>query len=120
MDMQSKLYKAVSCNENMVTTVDDETVYEGPFGFVLIGDRLVPYSFIEMVADDIGESVFPYHAILSARDYVSNDLWDRLDEDERQVLGGVILLLIEHKRITVCIEYEDDGEHVCAACATKH
>jgi hypothetical protein len=117
MKMQNSLYRSVNCNRDVVAELVGGDFPEDHFGYVLIDDHIVPNSFIEFVADAVCDTTFPYGAVFSIRDYVTEPLFECLDQEERQVLGGVIMLLIQQGR--VAISFEDDDQ-VGAECAPKH
>lgn len=120
MLLKSKLYSSVSCNKVMVAELVGNDVPEDFFGFVLIGEHIVPNAFIDFVADAVSDTTFSYGAVFSVRDYVTEPLWECLDEDERQVLGGVIMLLIEQGRVAVEFPAEECDCGNSSKGATKH
>jgi hypothetical protein len=120
MAMKSNLYKSVNCNRDAVAELVGSDFPEGHFGFVLIDDHVVPNSFIDFVADALCDTTFPYGAVFSVRDYVTEPLFECLDEDERQVLGGVIMLLIEQGRVAVEFPSEECDCENCSKGNTTH
>jgi hypothetical protein len=117
---KSKLYKSVSCNRDVVAELVGSDLPEDFFGFVLIDKHIVPNSFIDFVADAISSTTFPYGAVVSVRDYVTEPLWEGLDDDERQVLGGVIMLLIEQGRVAVEFTMDECDSEYYSKGAKKH
>lgn len=114
----TKLYPAVNCNPESVEKVFGDEVPDGHFGYVLIDNKPVPFSFIDYVADDVNDRSYPYNAVLSTQDYVSEDLWEALDGNERAVLPGVLMLLIEQGRIAIQFG-ESEEEMICDECKRK-
>jgi hypothetical protein len=120
MKITSKVYTSVNCNRDVVAELVGDAVPDGHFSFVLIDDHIVPNSFIDFVADAVCDTTFPYGSVFSVRDYMTAPLYECLDEEEHQVLGGVIMLLIEQGR--VAIEFppdECDDEDICTGCKNK-
>jgi hypothetical protein len=71
------------------------------FGYILIGDLLVPLSFVETVKDALCGFVFENDFVLSAGDMFETNFLYMLDAHERKVLMSVVLILIEQGKIDV-------------------
>ncbi len=69
------------------------------FGYILIGDLLVPLSFVETVKEALCGFVFQNDFVLSAGDMFEKSFLNALDAYEWQVLMPVALILIEQGNV---------------------
>lgn len=93
---------SANCND---AESDESVVAEVPDfddGFLLMNDHLVPYCFIESVADHLESTVVHRAVVMSVREIVGEAFWQELDIREQQVIGPVLLLLIETGRVALC------------------
>lgn len=108
MSNSTKTFPSVKCNPDVLAELledSPEQVHSGvadcKFGYVLIKDRLVPFSFLNRLADHLVSTVFSFDKIWSPREMCGEPFWSTLDEDERGLLGHCFLILIEQGRIAL-------------------
>lgn len=87
--------------DSLITiTLDDTAKFRGVkdsdeyFNYSIINDRLVPNSFLDRIALHLSDKSLKYGEVLSPRRLCGDDFFFSLTNDERQVLGPCILLLI--------------------------
>jgi hypothetical protein len=80
------------------------------YGYVLIGDLLVPLSFVETIKEAIRGFLFQNDSVLCARDMFETNFLCALDANERKVLMSVVLILIEQGNIDVDMCPADEEE----------
>lgn len=80
--------KHLACLEGQFTA-------EGTYGYVLVNDHLVPYSFISRMANEIHGRIFEYDKVHSLVEIFGEEFLASLNSTEREVLGACMLLLIE-------------------------
>lgn len=108
MTNSTKLFPSVKCNHNVLVELLEDSpeqahpsIADRKFGYVLINDRLVPFSLLNRLEDHLGSTVFSYDKIWSPREMCGETFWSTLDEDERGLLGHCFLILIEQGRIAL-------------------
>ena len=94
-------FPSVNCDIDTVRDLVCANVCEGQFGYFLIEGRLVPYVFLDFLADCLADIAIDYNAVFSPREMCGEELWDSLDEDEQHVAGHCLLLLIEQGRLEI-------------------
>lgn len=99
MKNANSAFPSVNCDINTVRELVCANVAKGQFGYFLIEGRLVPYAFVDFLADCLADFSFDYNAVISPREMCGGALWDELDEDEQHVAGHCLLLLIEQGRL---------------------
>jgi len=70
-------------------------------GYALIDGRLVPETFIQLVATELQDCVFDYGFVLAEEDIFDQEFVDTLDEMEYAVLMPVVLQLIARDQFPV-------------------
>lgn len=101
------------CNKDMVAELVGDDVPDGNYGYLLIRDRLVPYSFLQRLVTHLLPATFEYGAVFSAEEMVGSQFLSTLNEGERQVLGDCLLYLIKEGRIAVYFpgdEFDEDSD----------
>lgn len=63
-------------------------------GFILIGEKIVPMTFIRRVADQFLGLQFDYGVVLDKTEIFAEDFLARLDANEHEVLMSVVLEVI--------------------------
>jgi len=64
------------------------------YGYVLVGNDLVSFKFIESVRMHLYQNPLNYVSIIDAEAMVDKDFWDSMDVDERKMVGPSLLILI--------------------------
>ena len=110
--MENKKYTKVSLteenfyNETFFTKIDSTS---GPAYFIL-KDKLVPYSFLSRVSNQIktefepGEIIFPEHEC-------TEEFYESLTDNERQVFMDCVLLTV-NRRATISFYIEEGSESI--------
>lgn len=121
----TSLYPYVFCDAEMVEQQIEKgrklgckTPMPEQFGYSLIGDKLVPISFEQRVADQLLGLDFPYGRVLSQEDIFTEDFLARLDANEHEVLMPVLLELVARGEFPVDLlaprvhdyEWENEAE----------
>lgn len=121
----ANLYPYVFCDAEMVEQQIEKGRKLGckkplpeKFGYSLIGDKLVPISFDERVADQLLGLDYPYGYVLSKEDIFNSDFLDSLDVNEHAVLMPVLLELVARGEFPVDLlaprvhdyEWENEAE----------
>jgi hypothetical protein len=98
--VNSSLYPSTPCNLAFVQLMTEEgsaNGYATPApelcGFTLMGNRLVPETFVQNVQAQLENFVFDYGAVLSQEILFDLEFLDLLDADQRTVLMPTVLLL---------------------------
>ena len=114
MKIESELYKSATCNAaTLAELVDDIPEQAAPMaaygavGYYAIDGHLVPYSFIDRLADHLVDFVFDYDVVLSPREMVGDEFWEDLDQAEREILVPCLLLLVERGQFPVVFHAEE-------------
>ncbi len=82
-------------------------------GYVLVNKRLVPFTFVERVKNEIWGMQFEYRCVLSEVTIFGTEFLQTLDQDEREVLMPCVLMLIERGDFAVNL-FESDDEEIAA------
>ena len=106
--MNLNLYPSANCDEATLAELIDQIPGQadhigahGVCGYYAIDGHMVPYSFIDRLADHLSDFVLDYDMVHSARDTVSDEFWDDLTQAERDVLAPCLLLLVERGQFPV-------------------
>jgi hypothetical protein len=104
----TKLFPSVNCDANVLAQLlenspvqPDPRIVRGDFGYALVKDHLVPFSFIARLQDHLSSTVFSYDNIWSPREMCGEIFWSTLDETERNLIGHCFLILIEQGLIAL-------------------
>jgi hypothetical protein len=102
MEITSNLFPSTSCNAAYVDMMAEEAKANGykevvleKCGYVLVNRRLVPYTFLERVQNQIEGANFEYGLVLAEADIFSEDFLRSLCPEAREVLMPCVLILIE-------------------------
>jgi hypothetical protein len=84
----------------------DDFLNHGKSGFVLIDDKLVPYSFIYRVylAAEGNCQSCAYDTVYSVKEWIDEDLWKEFTDQEKKVIGPCLLILMEMGKIRLHFE----------------
>lgn len=103
MKLKSKMYRSADYDSKWLSAAMDRPIAQGLCGYVLMGDKLVPYSLIDRFVYRFMGIGFGYGDVLSVRDVCGEELWNSLREDEREVAGDILLMLIEVGRFDIAL-----------------
>ena len=78
------------------------------FGYFIVGDVLVPNAFLDRLGFHLGSEELNYGDALSPRQLCGDEFFLSLTDEEREVLGPCILLLVDEGRISMRFPGEDD------------
>ena len=82
-------------DSNHLGCMEGQFSREGKYGYVLVNDHLVPFSFISRLKDELEDVFFEYDEVHALEDSFSDEFLASLDIVERKVLGACTLFLIE-------------------------
>jgi hypothetical protein len=88
-------------DSNHLGCMEGQFSREGKYGYVLVNDHLVPFSFISRLKDELEDVFFEYNEVHPLDDSFSDEFLASLDSVERKVLGACMLLLIEEGDFSV-------------------
>lgn len=98
----TNLFPSTRCNAEYIGLMAELAAADGykkivpeKYGYVLVGKRLVPYTFLERMKNDIDGIGFEYGSVLSEATTFSDQFLCSLRPDEREVLMPCLLILIE-------------------------
>lgn len=98
----SNLFPSTHCNREYVEGMDEETAANGykeihpdQTGYALVNKRLVPFTFVNRVKNELEGIQFEYGFVMNERQIFSDAFLKSLDKDERKVLMPCVLILIE-------------------------
>ena len=77
-------------------------------GYMLIGDALVPESFIERVLYQMGSTYYPYGTVLKENDLFLEYFLDSLTPEEHEVLMPVVLEIMTRGKFPLHIATATD------------
>ena len=97
MDMKKivKSFQLAEIPEIQRTTAEGLFDPKKTYGYALINDLIVPYSFIDRVREKVLETVFVYDEIFSMSEIFDRSFIESLSEVERSVLPSCMMFLIE-------------------------
>lgn len=78
------------------------------YGYYLVDDHLVPYTFLGRLFDHLASNNFEYGEVLSIDEICGPDFLESLTADEYHVLGTCILMILESGFAVV---FSDDEEY---------
>ena len=118
MKLNTTQYKSVQLNADYVEGMAKEgatrgltTIEPEESGYVLVQERLVPFTFIELVKAELLYSFFEYGCVLSESILFDDAFLQSLTDDERAVLMPCVLMLIERGEFGVNV-FETSEEEV--------
>ena len=118
MTNSTKVFPSTHCNADVLAELlednpvqPDPRIARGDFGYALVMDHLVPFSFIDRLQDHLCSNVFSYDKIWSPREMCGEIFWSTLDEKERDLLGHCFLILIEQGRIALTFPEQGTLQH---------
>ena len=94
MNIAKSLYHSTVCNLTMLRQTICDVGSGEEYGYVLVGDDLVSFKFIESVRKHLYQNPLNYVSTTNAESMVDQDFWDALDLDERKMVGPSLLILI--------------------------
>ena len=105
----SKIFPSTHYDRDFYFAALSEAIQEGKsplapswtYGYMLIGELLVPLSFVETVKEAIRGFVFENSLLLGAGDMFDKSFLNSLDAYEQRVLMSVVLVLIEQGNVDV-------------------
>ena len=104
----TNLFPSTRCNAQYIDEMAEIAAADGykkivpeKYGYVLVGKRLVPYTFLERMRNDIDGIGFEYGSVLSEAASFSDHFLCSLCPDEREVLMSCLLILIERGDINL-------------------
>ena len=102
MDIFTKLYGSTSCNADYIADMAEEAAANGykavlpdKCGYILVAQRLVPWTFLSRLQGELDGHQFEYGAVLSETTVFRAGFMQSLTADERDVLMPCVLVLIE-------------------------
>ena len=102
MKLFTKLFSSSHCNTKYVKGMAEEAAANGykeihpdQTGYVIVNKRLVPFTFVNRVKNELDGINFEYGFVLNERELFSYSFLKSLDNDERKVLMSCVLILIE-------------------------
>ncbi|SFC17591.1 hypothetical protein SAMN05216344_110124 [Polaromonas sp. OV174] len=113
----TNLFPSTKCNAGYIEMMAETAAADGykkivpeKFGYVLVNKRLVPYTFLERMKNDIDGIGFEYGSVLSEAVIFSDQFLCSLCPDEREVLMPCLLILIERGDIDLNVLELTDEE----------
>ena len=82
----------------------------GTSGYALLGEHLVPFSFINRVTEQLDSELFHYDRVLDPREMVGDDFYESLSDVERCVLSPCLLMIFEQGSLSVVFPGEQVDE----------
>lgn len=101
-------FQYASFDSNHLACLEGQFTREGKYGYVLVNDHLVPFSFISRLRDELENIFFEYDEVHPLDDSFSDEFLASLDIVERKVLGACMLLLIEKGDFSLVNSYGID------------
>lgn len=88
-------FKFANFDSNHLACLEGQFRADGKYGYVLVSDHLVPYSFINRLEGQLGGMVFEYDEVHALEEIFDADFLLSLSSKERKLIGPCLLLLIE-------------------------
>lgn len=88
-------FQYASFDSNHLACMEGQFTRKGKYGYVLVNDHLVPFSFISRLKAELEDTYFEYNEVHPLDDSFSDEFLASLDIVERKVLGACTLFLIE-------------------------
>ena len=120
MSTITNLFPSTRCNAQYIDMMAEVAAADGykeivpeKYGYVLVGKRLVPYTFLERMRNDIDGMGFEYGSVLSEAATFSDHFLCSLCPDEHEVLMSCLLILIERGDIhLIVLELTEEEKRV--------
>jgi hypothetical protein len=100
MFKKNSVFPSAECPSEEVSFLEDGKTPSNKYGFFAIGEYLVPYAFVKMLEERSWKYIFNHAEVTSVRQIVGKRLWEKLSEEEKQVVGSCLLLLVDHGHMT--------------------
>lgn len=96
MKLVSNIYKSVDIDSQVLHQLIDDYHDGNVYGYFLIDGKLVPKSLVSRLFSHLCEDVFDYGYVYSIEQLIGAEFWSTLDDSEKSVMGGCLLIVIEN------------------------
>lgn len=110
MKLVSNIYKSVDIDSEVLHQLIDDYHDGDVYGYFLIDGKLVPKSLVSRLFSHLCEYVYDYGYVYSIEQLIGAEFWSTLDDSEKSVMGGCLLIVIEN-RYAIAVPKELVIEH---------
>jgi hypothetical protein len=96
MKFETAKYKSVDLYPHTLKQFIENYVPGDAYGFILISNQLVPYSFLERLFDEMMDCNYEYGEVVAIEELFSSDFFESLTENEQEILGPCVLIIFEN------------------------